>query len=86
MDIRYYYDKETNDRFGDTQLEWLEEKLSSNSDSNLTIIAQGVHVLPDRYIALAEYWARENKERVFSIIRRLRKSGVIFLSGDVHYS
>jgi hypothetical protein len=41
-DVRYEFDPETKDRFGESQLLWLEEKFKEHSDSDVTLIASGV--------------------------------------------
>ena len=41
-DVRYEFDPDTKDRFGESQLLWLEEKFSEHSDSDVTLIASGV--------------------------------------------
>lgn len=42
LDIRYDFDRKTNDRFGKAQLEWLNGKFEEHADSDVTFIAAGV--------------------------------------------
>jgi hypothetical protein len=45
----------------------------------------GVQILPDRYKTFVESAGIYTKNRIMDIIKTTEKSGVIFLSGDVHY-
>jgi phosphodiesterase/alkaline phosphatase D-like protein len=42
--------------------------------------------LPDRYGSFVEEIGVEAKNRIMELIRKNEKSGVVFFSGDVHYS
>jgi hypothetical protein len=44
-----------------------------------------VQVLPDRYL-ISEAFNWRNKEVIFEVLAKNQKSGVIFLSGDVHFA
>lgn len=57
-----------------------------NKEADYTIIANGIQIIPDRYNFVLDEFEWENKERLFDIISRANKSGVILLSGDVHFS
>jgi hypothetical protein len=42
-------------------------------------------MIPQRNFVLEEFkW--KNKEALFSLLRKHRKSGVVLLSGDVHFA
>lgn len=47
LDVRFDYDKATGDRLGQKQWEWLEQTLQLQTD--VTIVASGVQVMPDRF-------------------------------------
>jgi hypothetical protein len=46
----------------------------------------GVQIIPDRYGSFVEEIGTKTKSYIMSLIRKYEKSGVVFLSGDVHYS
>ncbi len=60
--------------------------MADNDDVNLTLIGSGVQILPERYGSYLEQWGQPTKDRVLGIMHRLKKSKVVFLSGDVHYA
>ncbi|CDW81812.1 UNKNOWN [Stylonychia lemnae] len=87
LDVRFHYNEDgPNDRLGELQYQWLETILRENSDSDLTLIGSGVQILPERYTSYVEQLGHPSKERILKMVRELKKSGVIFLSGDVHYA
>jgi len=71
---------------GEEQYAWLEEVMRDNSEANVTLIMSGVQVLPDRYGSFVEEVGIETKTRIMRMVQKLEKSGVVFLSGDVHYA
>lgn len=82
----------TGDVLGEEQWKWLEGELK-NSDANVHLIASSIQVVPYMHAYLepllqVESWNRfpRSRERLFDLLRRLEVSGVIFLSGDVHYA
>ena len=85
LDVRYDYDSKTMDRFGPRQIKWLEEKLQEHSDSDITLIGSGVQILPDRWF-FPEKFEWPSKKQLIDVIKRNEKSGVILLSGDVHFA
>jgi phosphodiesterase/alkaline phosphatase D-like protein len=85
LDVRYDYNKTSSDRFGEEQLDWLDHAFASNRDSTITIIGSGVQIIPDRWSPI-ECLSWQNKKHLISLIRKYEKSGVIFISGDVHFS
>ncbi len=42
IDVRFEFDPETKDRYGEAQLKWLEEKFKENQNADVTLIASGV--------------------------------------------
>lgn len=42
LDIRYDFDRSTNNRLGWRQYEWLDKILGQNNDSDITIIGSGI--------------------------------------------
>lgn len=51
----------------------------------MTLIIAGVQIIPDTwFITEAVNW--KNKEFLFNLIKKYKKSGVVFLSGDVHFA
>jgi len=87
LDTRYNKDARfsfKNDMLGENQWKWLEDQLSDNN-ATFTLIASGSQVFPDDRI-FPEHWYRQSRERLFGMIRKHKVSGVIFLSGDVHYA
>lgn len=90
LDVRSEFDTVSNDRLGDQQWAWLEETLMGNLGANVTILASGIQILPDRTIFLDEF-EPFNKKRLFQIVRKMKDakkdlSKLILLSGDVHFS
>lgn len=82
----------TGDVLGEEQWKWLEEELRE-SDANVHLIASSIQVVPYMHAYLepllqVESWNRfpKARERLFGLLRQLEVSGVIFLSGDVHYA
>jgi len=53
------------------------------SNETFTFIGSGTQILPfDRF--LTEAWYQYSRQRLFDLIGKYKKSGVIFLSGDIH--
>lgn len=69
---------------GEAQWAWLEEQLERPAE--IRLIASGIQVLG--YAAGFESWKNLplEQERLFSVIRETEASGVIFLSGDAHFT
>lgn len=84
IDVRFDYDPDSTDRYGDLQRQWLKEKLSQ-SNADVTLIAAGVQIIPDRWF-ITEAFEWESKSYIFDLINEFKKSGVILLSGDVHFA
>ena len=87
-DDRFYRDPEGDTAgayFGAQQLQWLKNKLSS-SNATFKFICSGSQVLNDIYYG--ESYAKYPKERnnLLDYIAQNNIKGVIFLSGDKHFS
>jgi alkaline phosphatase D len=76
----YYYESDP-DMLDEEQWQWLENELTN--DETFTLIGSGTQVLPVTRIA-TECWYPKARKRLFELIGRLKKSGVILLSGDIH--
>jgi len=69
-------------RLGEDQWNWLENELT-NSDETFTFLISGSQFLPfNRY--LTESWYYNSRLRLFNLINKTKKSGVIIISGDIH--
>lgn len=69
---------------GERQWQWLARQLEVPAE--LRLFASSVQVLAD--FTGWEAWANfaRDQQRLFDLIRRKRASGVLFLSGDIHYA
>lgn len=52
----------------------------------MTLIASGVQILPDRWFFTEAFGWDNSKKTLLNLIKKNRKSGVILLSGDVHFA
>lgn len=69
---------------GEAQWRWLEEQLQE--EANLRIIASSIQVIA--YEKGMESWGNfpHERDRLFNLIDKTNANGVIFISGDVHFS
>jgi alkaline phosphatase D len=69
---------------GERQWQWLERQLEAPAE--LRLFGSSLQVLAD--FTGWESWANfaRDRDRLFDVIRRKRANGVLFLSGDIHYS
>ncbi len=89
LDTRYHRETPGSGRadlLGDAQWQWLEQELAS-STATVNIIASGVSVLSPQ-MPFAEEWRdfKWPRKRLFSLIKKHRVEGVLFLVGDRHFS
>ncbi|XP_031472510.1 uncharacterized protein LOC116244770 isoform X2 [Nymphaea colorata] len=93
LDTRYHRDPISSDgsMLGSSQWIWLENELNS-SPTEITIIASSIQVISNLTavgspLFVLESWARFPKERarLFKLIADSNRSGVFFISGDVHF-
>lgn len=86
LDVRYnktsYFFDKNPDILGEDQWQWLEKTLKEN-DETFTFIGSGSQILPFERL-LSESWFYNSRKRLFDLIGKLKKSGVILLSGDIH--
>lgn len=82
-DLRYNYNKTSNERFGEYQRQFLRDCFKKHKDSNLTVLVGSVQIIPDR-VSFVEELNWENKEFLFELVKENQRSRVIFLSGDIH--
>ena len=87
LDVRYsksgYMLNFHQDMLGEEQWKWLEDVLSSSNET-LTFIASGTQILPFNRI-VTEAWYQKSRLRLFNLISKTKRNGVILLSGDVHF-
>lgn len=75
----------TNDKMmGEDQWIWLEEELKS--DETFLFIGSGVQYLPFDRMLFIEKWKPACRKRFLELIGKSARSGVIILSGDVHFA
>ena len=69
---------------GEAQWQWLEEQLRQEAD--LRIIASSIQVVP--WEKGMESWGNfpHERRRLFNLIDQTNANGVVFISGDVHFS
>jgi len=87
LDIRYNRDSRftsSGDMLGETQWQWLENEFKDNS-ADFTLIASGSQILPDDRF-FTETWFDSSRARLLGLIKKVKVSGVILLSGDVHFA
>lgn len=85
LDTRYNKDRyftKDKEMISEQQWEFLENELKSNE--TFTFIVSGTQILPITRL-VTECWFDKSRERLFELIGKLKKSGVVLLSGDVHF-
>ncbi len=89
LDTRYFKEKPgaENDILGETQWQWFENELKHSAQNQIPIhiIASGIQFLSDS--KLVEKWNDypKSKARLYELFEKYRPSGLILISGDVHY-
>ena len=83
LDLKYnktaYLSGETNDMLGDVQWKWL-ENIFKNFNETYTFICTSNQLLSyDRYIS--QKWYKESRKKIFDLVGKYKRRGVIFLSG-----
>ncbi|KAJ1687172.1 hypothetical protein LUZ63_018562 [Rhynchospora breviuscula] len=93
LDTRYHRDPIFSDGafLGDAQWDWLEKELKG-PETELTIIVSSVQVISNLSatgypLLFTECWGNfpKERERLFKLINDSKRSGVFFISGDVHF-
>lgn len=64
---------------------WLDKAFAEHKDADVTFIVSGVQVIPER-MSNTEVFEWPSKKKLFDLITKHQKSGVILLSGDVHFA
>jgi alkaline phosphatase D len=86
LDIRFhkqsYFHDEDPDMMDEEQWEWFEKVLAEGNET-FTFIGSGTQILPVTR-QLSECWYLKARKRLFDVIGKLKKSGVVLLSGDIH--
>jgi phosphodiesterase/alkaline phosphatase D-like protein len=87
LDVRYnktslIFDNKA-DILGEEQWEWFENVLADNNET-FTLIVSGTQILPFNRIVAIEAWYGSSRKRLFDLLGRLKKSGVILATGDIH--
>lgn len=89
LDVRYNRDFRFSlnpkaDILGEAQWEWFENELK-DTNPDYFIVASGTQVMvDDRFYP--EHWYTYSRNKLAETIRKLKRSGIVLLSGDVHYS
>lgn len=90
-DKRYFYDLDytphsnTDSTFlGEAQWQWLEEQLQQPADVRLICSGSQFSIEYNGYEAWANF--PHEQKRFLDLIKKTRASGVLFLTGDVHYA
>ncbi len=60
--------------------------IKEHSDSDVTLIGSGIHIIPQRPWTIVEDVGEMAKKQILDLISKHQKSGVILLTGDVHYA
>jgi alkaline phosphatase D len=84
LDVRFFKNSTSQTILGEAQWKWLEEEIK-NSQAEYTLIGSGIQVLPDDR-TITEMWYDSEREKLIGLIRKYALSGVILLSGDVHFA
>jgi alkaline phosphatase D len=88
LDSRYYKDPHgiigEPDIIGEEQWEWFEE-IFKNAKETFIFIGSGTQILPYNRM-VTEAWYGHSRDRLFKLLAKYRKNGVVFLSGDIHLS
>jgi alkaline phosphatase D len=70
---------------GEEQTQWLIDALAS-SKATFKVVAIGGQVLSDNMKREGFAWSPEERDTIIAAITRLKISGVMFMSGDVHFA
>ena len=80
----YLKEENTNDMLGEEQWKWL-ENIFKKTKETYTFICISNQILPnDRFII--KKWYSESRKRLFDLIGKYQRSGVIFLSGGLGFA
>lgn len=82
LDLRW--DLTSEKMMEEDQWRWLEKEL--NSDETFLFIGSGIQYLPFDRMLFVEKWKPACRKRLIDLIGKTKRSGVIILSGDVHFA
>ena len=55
LDVRFHHNEDhKDDRLGSKQYAWLDAVMGRHQDADVTLIASGVHFIPERYLSYVE--------------------------------
>ena len=88
LDVRYFkdpYGTSDGDFLGETQWAWLSRVLN-DQPGDIVLIGSGVQIISDN--RPTEHWGRfpRARKRLVSIVASSGRGGILFLSGDIHFS
>jgi alkaline phosphatase D len=88
LDLKYnqtsYLKDDTYDMLGESQWKWL-ENIFKNTKETYTFICMSNQILPnDRYII--KKWYSDSRKKLFDLIGKYKRNGVIFLSGGLGFA
>jgi hypothetical protein len=69
LDVRFDFDSDKKDRFGEHQLKWVDDKFAEHFDSDVTLIGSGVQILPDRWF-FSECFEWPSKKSLLEVINK----------------
>lgn len=85
LDVRYNKSsliESDRDMLGEDQWKWFEDVLV-NANETFIFISSGTQILPvDRL--LSECWFPESRLRLFNLLKKIKKNGIVLLTGDIH--
>lgn len=86
LDNRFFHSAPKADLLGSEQWSWLEDQLKY-SDAKIHFIMAGLSIISPR-IPKTEEWADHPvaQKRLFNLLKKYKTKGVVFLSGDKHFS
>lgn len=87
LDTRYFREEpgDNADMLGEKQWQWLEKELA-NSTASLNIIGSSIQFIAQDHPF--ETWGKfpASKQRMLELIHKTKAKGVVFISGDKHFS
>ena len=88
LDVRYhktkYFLNKNADMLGEEQWGWLERVLKEAKES-IIFICSPTQILPFNKL-ISESWYNNSRKRLFKLISKYQKNGVIFLSGGINHA
>ncbi len=88
LDNRYFMDLDPKaPMLGETQWQWLESQLK-NSQASVHFIMSGLSILSPLHPLSDGAWPNypTERDRLLELVERLNTKGVVFLTGDMHFS